>query len=78
MSEIQKGNALYFTVKEVARYLKTNRTYVYKLIKAGLLPASKIGSYKIEKDLLYQFIADHEGMDITDPYNVRPIEIIRK
>lgn len=40
------------TVTEVAKILKVNRNFVYKLIKDGELKAVKIGSIKVrEKDL---------------------------
>ena len=33
-----------YTVKEVSEIIHTNPTYVYTLIKSGLLPALKLGS----------------------------------
>ena len=44
------------TVKETAEILKTNRNYVYTLIKENKLPAKKIGSIKIRKEDLEEFI----------------------
>ena len=61
-----------YTVKEVSEILHTNPTYVYDLIKAGLLPALKLGSLKIRHETLMKFIAENENMDLTDPYNVKP------
>lgn len=60
-----------YTVKEVSEIIKTNPSYVYKLIKCGRLPAIKLGAYKVRHDALERFLAEHEGMDVTDPYNVR-------
>ena len=44
-----------YTVAETAKLLKTNSNYVYELIKRGLLPALKLGSYKVRKTALTNF-----------------------
>ena len=42
------------TIQEVAMLLKVSRQHVRKMIRAGLLPAVKIGrEWRIEKDYLY-------------------------
>ena len=56
-----------FTVKAVSKILKTNPTYVYKLIGCGKLPAIKLGSYKIREEALKNFLEQYEGYDLTDP-----------
>ena len=73
MSEIQKGKEPY-SVKEVSKIIRTNRAYVYKLIKSGLLPATKMGSYKIDEDDFEKFLKFCKGKDVTDPYNVRMLD----
>ena len=60
-----------YTVKEVAELLKTNVDYVHKLRKAGLLPFLKLGSYKCRKEALEKFLAESEGLDLTEPHHVR-------
>lgn len=45
-----------YTVSEVSKMLKVNRNYVYKLIKNGELEAVKIGSIKVRKDALNEYI----------------------
>lgn len=60
-----------YTVPEVAKLLKTNVDYVHKLRKAGLLKFLKLGSYKVRKEELDNFLAKHEGMDLTDPFNIK-------
>ncbi|MCI7767923.1 MAG: helix-turn-helix domain-containing protein [Oscillospiraceae bacterium] len=50
-----------YTVKEVSEIIHTNPAYVYSLIKSGLLPALKLGSYKIRKTALQNFLEDNEG-----------------
>ena len=64
------SNEILYTVKEVSELLHTNPTYVYNLIKAGLLPVLKLGSYKVRRESLNKFLADYEGKDLTDPNNI--------
>lgn len=63
-----------FTVKEVAGIMKTNPSYVYKLIKCGKLPVIKLGAYKIRKEALEEFLKEYEGMDLTDPEKIIPLK----
>ena len=44
------------TVSEVAKALKVNRNFVYKLIKDGELEAVRIGSIKVREDILNEYI----------------------
>lgn len=62
-----------YTVKEVAQILHTNPTYVYKLINTGLLPALKLGSYKVRHETLNKFLANYEGYDLSDLNNITKI-----
>ena len=59
-----------YTAKEVSKILKVNVHKVYDLIRAGLLPALKLGSIKIRKASLNEFLKKYEGMDLTDLDNV--------
>lgn len=45
-----------YTVSEVAKLLKVNRNFVYKLIKNGELEAVKIGSIKVKREALNRYI----------------------
>lgn len=63
-----------YTVKEVSEILKTNVDYVHKLRKSGLLPFIKLGSYKVRKESIEKFLKEHEGQDLTDPFNVKGLE----
>lgn len=65
-----------YTVSEVAKLIKTNPAYVYKLIKLGLLPALKLGSYKIRKAALVVFLERYEGKDLTDPSKIMDLELV--
>ena len=55
-----------YTVQEVSKLIKTNATYVYDLIRKGYLPALKLGSYKVRRITLLNFLAKFEGKDLTD------------
>ena len=66
-------NVLY-TIPEVAELLKTNDSYVYKLIKAGLLPCLKLGRFKVRRQAIEDFLERNEGNDLTDPNNVKEID----
>ena len=53
--------------------VKENPAYVYSLIKSGLLPALKLGSYKIRKSTLVNFLENNEGKDLTNPFDIKPL-----
>lgn len=55
------NNEILYTVTEVARLLKVNRTFVYELINRGELPAVKIGSLKIRKQTLEKYLEGKEN-----------------
>ncbi len=59
-----------YTVKEVSEILHTNPSYVYELIHAGILPALRLGSYKIRHESLMKFLADYDGKDLRDPHHI--------
>ena len=44
------------SVSEVAKLLKVNRNFVYKLIKDGELEAVRIGSIKVREEALNEYI----------------------
>ena len=47
------------SVSEVAKLLKVNRNFVYKIIKNGELEAVKIGSIKVKEEALNDYIEKH-------------------
>lgn len=59
-----------YTVSEVAKLIKCNTNYVYDLIRKGFLPALKLGSYKVRRAALLEFLEKYEGKDLTDLNNV--------
>lgn len=66
-----------YTVSETAKLLKTNSNYVYDLIKKGLLPALKLGSFKIRRTSLIEFLAKYEGQDLTNLDNITNLEVVK-
>lgn len=66
-----------YTVKEVAKILKTNVTYVYKLRDAGLITCLKLGQWKVTQKELDRFLETYQGMDLTDPYNPKALDNAR-
>ena len=71
---IASNEKLLYTVKEVSELLHTNQAYVYSLIKAGLLPVLKLGSYKVRKESLNHFLEKFEGKDLTNPNEIAIIK----
>ncbi len=67
-------NEVLYTVAETAKLLKTNPNYVYSLIKSGFLPALKLGSMKIRREAIDEFLKKYEGLDLTDLKNIRELE----
>ena len=75
MENYTAGDKMLYTVKEVSEIIHTNPTYVYQLINSGLLPALKLGSYKIRKAALLNFLEDNEGKDLTNPFDIKPLNV---
>lgn len=61
------------TVKEVSAILKVNVHKVYELIRAGLLPALKLGSLKVRREALSEFLSAYEGKNLDDLDNIKTI-----
>ena len=59
----QKKETQIMTVREVAEYLRLSQAKVYRLAKAGSLPAMQIGtSWRFRRDLIDQwFLACIQG-----------------
>jgi len=64
-----------YTVAEVAKLIKTNPAYVYSLIKAKLLPTLKLGSMKIRRSALLEFLVRFEGYDLTNPEEIKQLKL---
>lgn len=62
-----------YTVPEVAELLKTSQGYVYRLIKAELLPTLKLGRFKVRRSSLLKFLEKYEGYDLSNPDEIEKI-----
>lgn len=60
-----KDDLMLFTVAEVAKRLKINKTAVYELIKQGHLKALKLGSMKVTVSELERFLTESNGKDFS-------------
>lgn len=69
------NNSLIYTVKEVSKLLHSSPNYVYSLIEMGYLPAIKLGSIKVRKDALENFLVVNEGNDLSDLNNVKKLSL---
>lgn len=67
-----------YTVKEVSQLIKTNVGYVYNLIKKGYLPALNLGSLKVRRASLLEFLEKYDGKDLSDLDNIKGLNINRE
>ena len=54
-----------YTVSEVAKLLKVNKNFVYKIINNGELEAVKIGSIKVKREALDRYV-NEQRIVVTD------------
>lgn len=54
-------------------YLKVNKNTAYSLINKGLIPALKLGSIKVRKSSLMNFITEYEGKELSDLDNIKEL-----
>ena len=71
---MEKEEMLY-TVRDVAKIIRTSPDYVYTLIRKGLLPALKLGSLKVRRDALIKFLEENEGKDLTNLDDIKMLEV---
>ncbi len=69
--ETSEGRVVY-SVKEISQLLHTNAALIYRFIELGLLPAIKLGSLRVRKQALDQFLVDYEGF-LSNPEEIRRI-----
>lgn len=67
------GSSTVYTIKQVAEILHCGQNYVRKLNKAGLLQFMKLGSLKVRKETLDEFLRKYDGMDLSDPFHIVPL-----
>jgi len=64
-----------YTVKEVSQILKVNVHRVYDLIRTGNLRALKLGSLKVRKSALEEFLNRVDGCDCSDMTDIKPLDL---
>ena len=72
------NETMIYTVQEVAKMLHCSPNYIYKLIVCGYLPAFKLGSVKILKKSLDNFLIENEGNDLSDIENIKKLNVIEE
>lgn len=63
-----------YTIKEVSKLLKCSINRVHDLRKSGVLKCLKLGNYKVTQSSLNDFLSRYDGMDVTDPKNIKEIK----
>lgn len=69
------NETMVYTVREVATILRTSPNYVYKLIEKGYLPAIRLGSVRILKKSLEQFLMANQGNDLSNIDEIKKLDI---
>ena len=69
-----KDEKLLYNVRETATVLGVNVHLVYELINRKLLPALRLGSLKVRKSTLKDFVERYEGMDLSDLDNIKELQ----
>ena len=71
-----KDEKLLYNVRETAAVLGVNvhLHLVYELINRKLLPALRLGSLKVRKSTLIDFVERYEGMDLSDLDNIKELQ----
>ena len=59
--EILACRDILYTVPEAAKLLRVNKNMVYDLIRCGYLRSIKLGSRKVSRQALLDFVAQFEG-----------------
>lgn len=72
-----KDDLMLFTVSEVAKRLKVNKSTVYELIKQGHLKGLKLGSMKVTAAELEKFLTANNGKDF-DNINIEAKTILKE
>lgn len=71
------NETMVYTVKEVAAILHSSPNYVYTLIKKGYLPVVRLGSIKILRQSLENFLIENQGKDLSNLEDIKPLDFSR-
>ncbi|MEG2014014.1 MAG: helix-turn-helix domain-containing protein [Anaerovoracaceae bacterium] len=62
-----------YTVSEVRAILRVSTGTVYTYINLGLLPAIKLGSLRVRRKALEEFLEKYEGYDLSNPKEIKSL-----
>lgn len=62
-----------YTVSETAELLKVNRNSVYDLLRKNVIRGIKIGSLKITRTELLEFLDKNNGKDLSDLDDIKDL-----
>lgn len=65
--EILACRDVLYTVPEVAKLLRVNKNMVYDLIRCGYLRSMKLGSRKVSRKALLEFVETFDGKTVELP-----------
>ena len=65
--EILACRDVLYTVPEVAKLLRVNKNMVYDLIRCGYLLSMKLGSRKVSRKALLEFVETFDGKTVELP-----------
>ncbi len=52
------------TIDEVAKYLRIHKSTIYRMVREGLIPASKVGNrWRFRKDVIDHWLTEKERAD---------------
>lgn len=66
-AEIMACRDILYTVPEAAKLLRVNKNMVYDLIRCGYLRSIKLGSRKVSRNALLEFVEQFEGKIVELP-----------
>ena len=76
--EILACRDVLYTVPEVAKLLRVNKNMVYDLIRCGYLRSMKLGSRKVSRKALLEFVETFDGKTVgTSGCAVRVVSHIK-
>lgn len=62
-----------YTVTETAELLKINRNSVYDLLKHNVIKGLKLGSLKITRNELMDFLEKNNGKDLSNLQDIKEL-----
>lgn len=66
-AEVMACRDILYTVPEAAKLLRVNKNMVYDLIRCGYLRSIELGSRKVSRKALQEFVEQFEGKTVELP-----------